>query len=70
MELILKMLPFEYRLNKITSIRFRNVSTFNRRYFIEVEPLYTSMEDHSFRSTISPLCIVRSEISSNSEPKL
>jgi hypothetical protein len=63
------MLPFEYRLNKITSIRFRNVSTFNRRYFIEVEPLYATMEDHSFRSSASSLCIV-SPLISSIEPEL
>jgi len=54
------MLPFKYRKNKISSIRFRNVSTFNRKYYIEVEPLYgfQPTEDVVFRSQLSSLCIV------------
>lgn len=44
------MLPFRYRESKVTSIRFRNVSTINRRYFIEIEPLLAYREASSFRS--------------------
>ena len=57
------MLPFKFRLNKISSIRFRNVSTINRRYFIEIEPLNLSGEESivpmkPFKSSSTPLCIV------------
>lgn len=62
------MLPLKYRRNKLVSIRFRNVSTLNRNYLIEVEPIVNTQSVQgsnsvpSFKSGESPLCIV-----SNSE---
>ena len=58
------MLPFKYRQNKISSISFRNVSTINRKYYIEIEPLNTSDEEtivpiKPFKTSSTPLCIVR-----------
>ena len=58
------MLPFKYRQNKISTISFRNVSTINRKYYIEIEPLNTSDEESivpikPFKTSSSPLCIVR-----------
>ena len=58
------MLPFKYRQNKISSIRFRNVSTINRNYYIEIEPLYMSEHEEdismkTFKSSSSTLCIVK-----------
>lgn len=57
------MLPFKYRLNKISSISFRNVSTINRKYYIEIEPLNMSSEESivpikPFKTISTPLCIV------------
>lgn len=54
------MLPFKYRRNQISSIQFRNVSTLNRKYYIEIEPLSTSGEETiqiDFRSISTALCI-------------
>ena len=59
------MLPFKYRQNKISSIRFRNVSTINRNYYVEIEPLNVSVNENNsqptktFKSQPSTLCIVR-----------
>jgi hypothetical protein len=57
------MLPFKYRQNKISSISFRNVSTINRKYYIEIEPLNMSGEESivpitPFKTSSTSLCIV------------
>eukprot|EP00347_Sterkiella_histriomuscorum_P023185 403335625 len=41
------MLPFQYRENKINSIRFRNVSTINRKFYILIEPLNTNLTEQN-----------------------
>ena len=53
------MLPFKYRQNKILSIMFRNVSSVNRCFFVEVEPLYHFETKESFKSSPTTLCIVK-----------